>query len=183
MLWFLPLVLSAAIVTGPGSPPSTSRHAVSTASLRDAALLTAPDRRVRTVSPRIQSLLAEGMKRSTTFARLISAVNQTDVIVYLQPVVDMPKSLAGRLLLLPLAGGQRYLRVQLRADLTPDETIALIGHELRHALEVADARDVRDEASLIELYQRIGNTGGGSHSYDTVAAQTTGRVVRSELAG
>lgn len=181
-MWFLPLVLSGALTAGPSSPAPSSRTAVSTAALRDAALLTAPDRRVRTMNPRIQSLLAEGMRRSTTFARLISALNQTDVIVYLEPVVDLPTTVSGRLLLLPLAGGQRYLRVQLRADMTPNETIALIGHELRHALEVADAQDVRDEASLIELYRRIGSPGGGMHTYDTAAAQTTGRVVRSELA-
>ncbi len=36
--------------------------------------------------------------------------------------------------MLPLAGEYRYLRVQIRNDLTRREAIALIGHELQHAL-------------------------------------------------
>ena len=61
------------------------------------------------------------------------------------------------------------------------EMIALIGHELRHAVEVAEAGDVHDQDSLTLLYQRIGERGRGEHLFDTVAAQTTGRQVRKEL--
>ena len=62
--------------------------------------------------------------------------------------------------------------------LAPDETIALIGHELRHALEVAASPDVRDQAGLTKLYKRIGEPAGCAHSFDTRAAQNTGRRVR-----
>jgi hypothetical protein len=90
---------------------------------------------------------------------------------------------AGRLLLLPLANQQRYLRIQVRQDASPDDLIALMGHELRHALEVAESPDVRTQDALVELYERIGSAAPGGHRYDTIAAQNTGRRVRTELNG
>ena len=80
-------------------------------------------------------------------------------------------------------GEFRYLRVQIRSDLSKREAISLIGHELQHALEIAGASDVRDTTSLIRLYERIGHASSGEHAYDTDAAQDTGRVVRKELMG
>ena len=46
------------------------------------------------------------------------------------------------------------IRVSIR--LSPLDRIALLGHELRHATEVAAAPDVRDEAALARLIARIG---------------------------
>jgi hypothetical protein len=146
-------------------------------------LLNAPDRRVRTTDARLQALVAEGLNRSRTFAGLLAAVNRTDVIVYIESVLTLPKTTIGRLTMAPRAGAFRYLRVQVRADLTRRETIALIGHELQHALEIGAATDVRDTTDLIRLYERIGHVSGGDHTYDTHAAQDTGRTVRRELAG
>jgi hypothetical protein len=86
--------------------------------------------------------------------------------------------------MLPMAGTQRYLRVQVRGDLPTADLIALIGHELRHALEIADDPTVQDEPSMLTLYQRIGHaTTGETHTFDTREAQTAGRRVRLELAG
>ena len=150
----------------------------------DHALLTAPDRRVRSADPRVMELMAVGVERSPTFAHLVRAVNASDVIVYIEATRSLPKTVAGRLLLLPLAGAQRYLRIQVAADLPGLELIALIGHELRHALEIAENPTVRDDRAMAALYQRIGRrTGGTLHAYDTEDAQIAGRRVRSELVG
>jgi hypothetical protein len=144
-------------------------------------LLTAPDRRVRTVDRYVSNMLVEGVRRSATFGELIARLNATDVIVYIEPVDHLPATIAGRLMLIPLAHHQRYLRVQVRAGLLPHDLISLIGHELRHALEIADSPDVRDERALITLYKRIGEAGSSLHAYDTRAAQDTGHQVRTEL--
>ena len=56
----------------------------------------------------------------------------------------------------------------------------LLGHELQHAIEVAQEAWVHDQATLTALYQRIGMH-GGHHVYDTIAAQQVGRMVRREL--
>jgi hypothetical protein len=168
MLLLLPALLTAALSAVPDAD----------------AMLTAPDRRVRSMDARITGLLEIGVHRSPTFRHLVRALNATDVIVYLERSRALPTALAGRLLLLPRAGEQRYLRIQVRSDLPALELIALIGHELRHALEIAENPTVRDAPTMLSLYQRIGHaTPGAEHTYDTNAARTTGKRVRLELAG
>ena len=167
MLWLVPAVLTVALA-GPADVDS---------------LLSAPDRRVRSTDKRIIQLLEIGITRSATFAQLVRSVNETDVIVYIERSRELPRSLAGRLLMLPMAGAQRYLRIQVRADLPTWDLIALIGHELRHALEIAAEPSVKDEPTMLTLYQRIGHSStGASHTFDTDAAQVAGRRVRMELA-
>ncbi|MCA1563221.1 MAG: hypothetical protein LC804_24205 [Acidobacteria bacterium] len=177
MIWVLPALLTVALA---GVRPSPA-PAVGGVMAAAAALLDTPDRRVRTSHPRLADLLARGVRRSRTFAELVLALNGTDVIVYIETSSNLPSHVAGRLLLLPLANDQRYLRIQVRQESTPADLIALMGHELRHALEVAAVPGVRSQEALVELYQRIGTSARGAHSYDTVAAQNTGRRVRSEL--
>lgn len=145
-------------------------------------MLQAPERRVRAADARVQALLVEGVRRSPTFAALLTALNRSDVIVYVEKVMTLPKDTAGRLTIVPMAGTQRYLRIHIRTDLMKNEAISLIGHEMQHALEVAGEIDVRDAGGLIRLYERIGHSSGGEHVYDTIAAQDTGRQVRRELA-
>ena len=167
MLWLGPALLAGVLATSPGND----------------GVLSAPDRRVRSTDPKIVQLLETGMQHSPTFATLVKSVSRTDVIVYIERVRLLPRSLAGRLLLLPIAGNQRYLRIQVRGDLPRRDLIALIGHELRHALEIAQEPTVRDNSSMITLFQRIGRASSDTHSFDTTAAQTTGWRVRQELAG
>jgi hypothetical protein len=84
-------------------------------------------------------------------------------------------------MIVPLGGPQRYVRIQIRPELPRRDAIALIGHEMRHALEIAEHPDVRNLDDMIRLYERIGHSSGGEHTYDTTAAQDAGRKVRSEL--
>jgi hypothetical protein len=178
MVW-LPLLLSSVLsLSGTDPRPTTNEGPVPYG-----ALHSDPSRRVRTVDTRVARLIEEGVRRSVTFADLIAAVNASDVIVYIQRVDRLAPSVAGQLMIVPVPTAQRYLRIQLLDHLSPDETIALIGHELRHVLEVAAAPDVRDQKGLTELYRRIGQPGGMSHSFDTRAAQNTGRRVKRELVG
>jgi hypothetical protein len=168
MLLLLPALLTAVLTSIPDAD----------------ALLSAPDRRVRSMDGRITNLLEIGVERSATFRHLMRALNASDVIVYLERTRDLPLTLSGRMVLLPRAGHHRYLRIQIRSDLPALDMIALIGHELRHALEIAENPAVRDAPGMLTLYQRIGHaTTSTEHTYDTNAAQTTGRRVRLELAG
>jgi hypothetical protein len=179
MIAFLSLVLIGTMALS--APPPTDRPTSRVAAIT--ALLDAPDRRVRTTDARIQRLMIQGVRRSFTFASLVKAVNDTDVIVYIQPTSDLPRSLDGRLLLVPLTTHQRYLRIQIHPGSSSEETIAVIGHELQHALEIAGDPEARTQAGVVALYKRIGLVNLGVHTYDTVAAQQTGRQVRSELVG
>jgi hypothetical protein len=169
MLSLLPLLLSTATIGAPVAPRTPY------------SLLESPARHVRTIDKRVQRLLVIGVARSGTFASLMEQMNASDVIVYIEPTQTLPTTLAGRLLLMPLAGGQRYLRIQVAVATGPDDMIAVIAHELRHAVEVADDPTVRNESDLAKLYERIGRRSGFGHCYETEAAQDAARVVRREL--
>jgi hypothetical protein len=182
MLWFLTLAFAGAVAGGP-SPASTSPVKVvapSPASVA-ASLLAAETRRVRAATPRIGQLIDDGIRRSRTFAQLITEVHTTDIIVYVEATFGLPPDVSGRILLAGVAGDQRYLRIQVRATLARDQLIATIAHELRHALEVAEDRTVVDEKGFVALYRRIGDAAQACGGYDTEAARVTGRRVRDEL--
>ena len=186
MHWLLVATLSGAMLA---SEPRSDGSPVRTVPLPRPSdveielLLHSPERRVRTTDARLAKMLELGAHRSATFAGLLAAIERTDVIVYIETDKTMESKLDGRLLLLPISNTQRYLRIQIRAGLGRDELVPLIAHELRHALEVADEPDVRDQAGMIRLYERIGETSWGLHAYDTAAARSTGRQVRIELRG
>jgi len=169
MLSLAPL-LFAALLSGASNAP-----------LPASVTLDAPTRHVRTTSRSITKLLARGYQRSPTLAAIITKLQHSDVFVYIEDVPRLPGALEGRLMMLPRAHEARYVRIQIALRGAPEDTIALLGHELQHALEVAEAPSVSDQAGLERLYARIG-VSGGAHQYDTVAAQETGRTVRRELA-
>jgi hypothetical protein len=169
------------MATGPAVTPVPAPAPAPSIPSAHYSLLAAPERRVRAADPQLHDLLREGVARSATFAGLMTALNRSDVIVYIERLMTMPRDTVGRLTIVPMKAGARYLRIQIRQGLTRHEAIAIIGHEMQHALEVALATEVRDATGLIELYERIGHSSGGEHAYDTNAAQDTGRQVKREL--
>jgi hypothetical protein len=164
-----------------GVPPVHAGMPLSESEVR--AIITSQYRHVRAVDTRIGNAIADGLRRSTTFAQLVLALDRSDVIVYIETARGMPSSLSGRMLIAPGPAGQRYLRIQIAGAARGNELVALVGHELQHALEVAESPGVRDEQSLVALYEAIGHGGRGQHRYDTMAAQDAGRKVRLELIG
>jgi hypothetical protein len=147
------------------------------------ALLTSPDRRLRATDPRMQAVIAEGVRRSPTFGRLLLELEKTDLIAYVERVHNLPAVISGRLLFISASPAQRYVRIQLGTGGTTADAIVTLAHELQHAIEVGTSPEVRDQEGLARLYQRIGQNSLSGHTYDTVAAQSAGRVVRKELEG
>jgi hypothetical protein len=143
------------------------------------ALLDAPGRHVRTTDKGLHALLRTGYRHSPTFAALLQRLEQSDVYVYIEDV-PLPRALEGRLLVLPPAHGFRYVRIQIALRGSPSESIAILGHELRHAVEVANASGVVDTNGLMALYRQIG-IDRGNNEFDTIEAQQTGRQVLKEL--
>lgn len=165
MFLFASLLLTTSIVFAP---------------LTESAALDSPTRHVRTQDRSVRQLLKRGFNRSATFAHLMARLEHSDVIVYIEEVPRLPGALEGRMMMLPTAHGQRYVRIQIALRGTPDESVAILGHELQHAIEVAQESAVNDQTQLAALYQRIG-TRAGPRVYDTYAAQEIGRVIRREL--
>jgi len=150
------------------------------APLNAAAVLDSPTRHVRTAASTTRSLLRTGFEQSPTFAALLRRLEQSDLLVYIEEVPRLNGALEGRLVMQPPAHGFRYVRIQFTRRGAPAETIAVIGHELRHAVEVAEATTVVDEPGLAALYRRIG-VDHGHNLFDTLEAQETGRRVLKEL--
>lgn len=148
--------------------------------LTAAAVLESPMRHVRAADHSMEKLLRAGFEQSPTFAALLRRLETSDLLVYVESVSRLPGALEGRLVIQPPAHGFRYVRIQIAQRGGPSDTIAVIGHELRHAVEVANATSVVDERGLIALYRRIG-IDSGNNLFDTVEAQETGRRVLREL--
>ncbi len=178
MLRLLSIAVAASLLAA-ATPQPAAASALTPAEIE--ALLTSPERHLRATDGRVERLIAEGLRRSSTFAGLVSALDRTNVIVYIQPSMALPRTVAGRTCLVHTAHGQRYLRIQIRLDLPNTETIALIGHEVRHALEIAEAPEVVDQASLLRFYKRIGDRGDRWDEFDTPAARAAGHRVLTEL--
>lgn len=149
--------------------------------LTAAAVLESPMRHVRAADRLTEKRLRTGFEQSPTFAALLRRLEQSDLVIYVEAVSRLPGALDGRLIIQPPAHGVRYVRIQFTQRGNPSETIAVIGHELRHAVEVADATTVVDERGLAALYRRIG-IDSGNNLFDTTEARETGRRVLRELA-
>ena len=82
------------------------------------------------------------------------------------------------------AGSYRFVRITLNVAEADDTSVALLGHELRHAVELAEAPAVDDDGDYQRLYDRIGYlscTRAAPRCYETVAAVQAGRAVLVEL--
>jgi hypothetical protein len=180
----MPRIVYALLLTLLAPAPATARAGAADPHDPARRLQRSPLRHVRGVGPLMDAVIAEGRARSQTFADLVARLDRTDIIVYAEPAHDLPRAISARMLLLPVRQPRyRYVRIQIRAEASQQEAVALLAHELRHAVELADAPDVRDQASLVALYERIGEAHPGGHRYDTAAARETGRRVRAELVG
>ena len=62
--------------------------------------------------------------------------------------------------------------------------MATLGHELYHALEIAETPSVVDADTLADLYSRIGRKttdSGGVRTFETEAAAAAGLLARQQL--
>ena len=136
---------------------------------------------VRSNDSRSAALLREALERSGTVKGLVSRLNDTKVLVFLDGLNE-PGVRSGSTWLISAPGRERMLRVKINTDLRKDDGIALLAHELQHATEVAADPAVRDQESMFRLFKRIGTrTSAQDHHFETLAAQSIERLVRQEL--
>jgi hypothetical protein len=148
----------------------------------------APQRsRIRALDEAVSTLLRVGYRHSPTFRRLVHALERSDVITHLETGRTEQYGTAGATKFAGRSGGHRYLRIVVTASQRPQSaSVAVLGHELYHALEVAEARWVVDQASYQNLYQRIGYPSCGPRllrCYDTRAASEIGLKILGEFWG
>src|SRR5262249_43077552 len=131
----------------------------------------------------LRAVLAAGIRLSPTFRAIVTDLERSDVVVYLTQEPHAAGA-AAHTSLVASAGGRRYLRISLDPKRSGCDRLALLGHELRHALEIAVEPAVVDADSLAALYERIGfaSCGGGRRCYDSAAAIEAGRQIAREVA-
>ena len=137
---------------------------------------------IRSTDRRLRSLLEEGLRTSPTLRALVARLHASDVVVYLQ--CDGPGAPDGRLTFLSAVGGYRYVVVRM-SRFSRLQQIAMMAHELQHAVEIAETPAIVDGESLVREYKRIGYVNTLSPlpgvAFDTRAAVRAGERVMKEL--
>ena len=121
---------------------------------------------------------AHAVEGSAIVRGLIKRLESSNVIVHLQAAAPMPAGIGGMTRFVTSRGGYRYLRITLETELSLPVRSALLGHELKHACEVADS-SASDVESMRELFGIEGHRAGPY--FETMAAIRTERRVRMEL--
>lgn len=139
-----------------------------------------PIERVRVADARLSSAFDDGLLRSSTLKGLVETLQRSDVIVHISPAPAAQTAFGGDLHVVAAGAGVRYVRVRIRRDLPRSRIVAMIAHELQHAVEVAAAPRVVDEATLDDLYHEIGYR-VGTHQHETAGAIRAAHQVLREL--
>ena len=138
-------------------------------------------RHVRALDGRIEALIEERARRSPLFRSLLEVIERSTVIVYVESRM-LPAGLGGRLTFAGAGPPWRYLRIGIECRQSRDEQIAALGHELQHAVEIADDSATLDPRSIQALYGRIGfAVDYGRRRFESEAARNAGARVRRDL--
>ena len=133
--------------------------------------------RVRSIGAVARMLLEDVPSQSPTVARLLVAVGQSDLIVYVATgFLHVP----GRLDFACAKPGVRFLRITVNVPDAEPNLIGALAHELQHAVEIAGAPGVTDAGSLARHYREHGQRIYGDE-YCTKAAQRVTTTVLCEL--
>ena len=148
--------------------------------------LSADHSHVRVTDARLRHVLEQAAQASPTLQRLVSRLQASDVVAYVEYDLRQRSRLAGHLTFVSAAGGLRYVLIRVAYLGVAPLQAAVVGHELRHAVEVADLHDIVDVSSLEHEFSRIGfesRAGStlGSKSYETRQAQDAGDQILREL--
>jgi len=141
----------------------------------------------------LSRLAQQGLARSATLRALFAELDRARVIVYTSISRDLGAGVGGRVRFIGVGGdGWRFLRLEVDDRRTRVELLAILGHELQHASEIARATEVVDEASMAAFYDRIGFASvtaaeralpTRARNFETQAAIDVERRVFSELFG
>jgi hypothetical protein len=128
---------------------------------------------VRTTNAVIATLIEQGKQQSPTFRGLLNVIDTTDGLVYVDQGTCPGGYKACLMHSVTLAGPNRMLRAKVdvrRAD--RGDLIPLLGHELRHAIEILSNPGLRSTGQVLSFYQQFGSFGGGNAVETDAAVQT-----------
>lgn len=135
--------------------------------------------RVRSENATIARLIAQATERSATFRCEIDAINATDGLIYVHEGHCGRGVFACLMHTVELAGPFRLLHVKLDLRRSELDSMAAIGHELRHAIEALSDAHVINNFRIVSFFRQLGPT--GSETFETPAARRAGFDVFDEL--
>jgi hypothetical protein len=135
--------------------------------------------RVRSSHAYLRAMIDEAVVRSSTFRRIVGAIEATDGIVYVEHGDCKHGVHACLVLEVTAAASCRILRVIVDARQPDWDVMASIGHELRHALEVLEDSGLADTARVYLFYAQAHQE--KDRPFETRAAIDAGFAVRNEV--
>lgn len=138
---------------------------------------------VRTNERIVTGILRQAAAESPSFNSLVERLNNSNVIVYVRTNRSLPQSLEGQLTFMGSAGGRRYVVVSLAWGRPDLRTMATLGHELQHAVEIAERPDIVDLDSMAKAYSTFAesSTRNVNTWFETGAAVAAGERVWVEI--
>jgi hypothetical protein len=141
------------LVNAEGFEPSRGFAIDRTAATQRAARMP----RVRAEDPLLSAAMSLGAERSTTFRRLLEAIDATDGLVYVTEGTCGQGVRACLHMSIELAGANHLLRILVNPRRAAGcELIASIGHELQHALEALSNPNIKTSSALFSFFHQIG---------------------------
>lgn len=136
--------------------------------------------RVRPLSNHVVDLVQEATERSPTVARLLAAIEASDVILQIDVRYEatVPRAMTH---LVTSAGDVRYVRTVINQRMSPWQQIELLAHELQHVVEIAADLNVRDQQTMEARFALLGWREGRHGAFETSAAIEAERQARREL--
>ena len=143
--------------------------------------VTEPASRLRPASTFVAGVIEEGICRSATLRSMVATLQTTDLIVYVTMAPLSDRRVGGGLQYVGVTATDRVLRIVLRFSLDRTARMAMLGHELQHAIEVASAPEIRSQKTLEDYYRAHGVPGATESTYETDAAHRMEFRVREEV--
>ena len=132
----------------------------------------------------MQRLVSDAARRAPAIRDWIDRLQALDVTVYVRARTFTQRDLEGRVALLSVNGTHRYLVIELACGRAELNQMATLGHELFHAIEIAEEPSVVSVTTLGDFYARIGVKTGdskGLRTFETEAAAAAGLLARRQL--
>ena len=140
--------------------------------------------RVRPHSDAAATLIAEAQKQSPTVRDLFKRMENGDVVAYVQVVPASPGAPESTLVFLGASKLARFVVIQVADCQAPCRGIELLGHELQHAVDMAAAAWVTDDAQLQRMLSLTGwRDGETARGYETLSAMRVERQVHRDVRG
>ena len=136
---------------------------------------------VRVLDPLAAAMLAQAMERSAIVRDLVHQLQHSNMIVHIEATRNLPSGIGGATRFVASRGEYRYLRISLSVWLPPADRVAIVGHELQHAMEVAQSL-AANAGELRRWFETSGFRVHASHDlFETNAALQIEMKIRQEL--